>query len=61
MGYKYCVVGYNSIYSNRDFSSLKNELFYFQQAYVSNELEFVDAVFDGLISFGRSISKSTLN
>ena len=40
MVYKYCIVGYNSIYSNRDFPSLKNEQFDFQQAYVSNELDF---------------------
>ena len=32
MGYKYSIVGYISIYSNKDFSSLKNDLFDFQLA-----------------------------
>ena len=30
--YKYSIVGYISIYSNEDFSSLKNDLFDFQLA-----------------------------
>ena len=40
MGYKYSIVGYISIYSNKDFSPLKNDLFDFQLALLSNELEF---------------------
>ena len=32
MGYKYNIVGYISIYSNKDFSSVKNDLFDFQLA-----------------------------
>ena len=36
---------YISIYSNKDFSPLKNDLFDFQLALLSNELEFFDAVF----------------
>ena len=43
MGYKYISVGYISIYSNKDFSPLKNDLFDFQLALLSNELEFFDA------------------
>ena len=39
MGYKYSIVGYISIYSNKDFSPLKNDLFDFQLALPSNELE----------------------
>ena len=38
-------MGYVSIYSNKDFSILKNYLFDFQLALLSNELEFFDAVF----------------
>ena len=45
MGYKYSIEGYISIYSNKDFSPLKNDLFDFQLALFSNELEFFDAVF----------------
>ena len=45
MGYKYSIMGYISIFSNRDFSPLKNDLFDFQLALLSNELEFFDAVF----------------
>ena len=40
MGYKYSIVGYISIYSNKDFSPLKNAIFDFQRALLSNELEF---------------------
>ena len=40
MGYKYSIVGYISIYSNKDFSPLKNDLFDFQLVLLSNELEF---------------------
>ena len=40
MGYKYSIVGYISIYSNKGFSPLKNDLFDFQLALLSNELEF---------------------
>ena len=32
-------MGYISIYSNKDFSSLKNDLFDFQLAQLSNDLE----------------------
>ena len=56
MGYKYNIVGYISIYSNKDFSPLKNDLFDFQLALLSNELEFFDAVFVKTICFGSSIS-----
>ena len=56
MGYKYSIVGYISIYSNKDFSLLKNDLFDFQLALLSNELEFFDAVFGKMICFGSSIS-----
>ena len=56
MGYKYSIVGYISIYSNKDFSPLKNDLFDFQLALLSNELEFFDAVFVKTIFFGSSIS-----
>ena len=41
MGYKYSIVGYISIYSNKDFSPLKNDLFDFQLALISNGLEFL--------------------
>ena len=41
MTYKYSIVGYISIYSNMDFSSLKNDLFDFQLALLSNELDFL--------------------
>ena len=41
MGYKYSIVGYISIYSNKDFSRLKNDLFDFQLALLSNKLEFL--------------------
>ena len=40
MGYKYSIESYISIYSNKDFSPLKNDLFDFQLALLSNELEF---------------------
>ena len=40
VGYKYSILGYISIYSNKDFSPLKNDLFDFQLALRSNELEF---------------------
>ena len=56
MGYKYRIVGYISIYSNKDFSPLKNDLIDLQLALLSNELEFFDAVFGKTIWFGRSIS-----
>ena len=56
VGYKYSIVGYISIYSNQDFSPLKNDLFDFQLALLSNELEFFDAVFSKTICFGSSIS-----
>ena len=49
-------MGYISIYSNKDFSSLKNDLFDFQLALLSNKLEFFDAVFGKPIYFGNSIS-----
>ena len=49
-------MGYISIFSNRDFSPLKNDLFDFQLALLSNELEFFDAVFGKTICFGSSIS-----
>ena len=45
-------MGYISIYSNKDFSPLKNDLFDFQLALLSNELEFFDAVFGKTICFG---------
>ena len=45
MGYKYSIVGYISIHSNKDFSPLKNDLFDFQLALLSNEMEFFYAVF----------------
>ena len=32
VGYKYGIMGYISIYNNKDFSSLKNDLFVFQLA-----------------------------
>ena len=41
MGYKYSIVGYISIYSNKDFSPLKNDLIDFQLALLSNELDFL--------------------
>ena len=53
IGYKYSTVGYISMYSNDDFSSLKNDLFDFQ---LSNELEIFYAVFGKTICFGNSIS-----
>ena len=56
MGYKYNIVGYISIYSNKDFSPLKNDPFDFQLALLSNKLEFFDAVFGKTIYFGSSIS-----
>ena len=56
MGLKYSIVGYISIYSNKDFSPLKNDLFDFQLALLSNELEFFGAVFGKMIYFGSSIS-----
>ena len=34
-------MGYISIYSNKDFSPLKNDLFDFQLALLSNEMEFL--------------------
>ena len=40
MGYKYSIEGYISIYSNKGFSPLKNDLFDFQLALLSNELDF---------------------
>ena len=40
MGYKYSTVGYISIYSDNDVSSLTNDLFDFQLASLDNELEF---------------------
>ena len=40
MGYKYSVVGYISIYSNKDFSPVKKDLFDFQLTLLSNKLEF---------------------
>ena len=55
-GIKYSIVGYISIYSNKDFSFLKNDLFDFQLALLSNELELSDAVFGKTICFGSSIS-----
>ena len=54
--YNYSIVGYVSIYSNKDFSPLKNDLFDFQLALLSNELEFLYAVFGKTICFGSSIS-----
>ena len=45
MGYKYSILGYISINSNKDFSPLKNDLFDFQLALLSSELELFDAVF----------------
>ena len=56
MGYKYSIVGYISIYSNKDFSSLKNDLFDFQLAELGNELEFFDTVFGKTIRIGSSIT-----
>ena len=56
VGYKYSIVGYISIYSNKDFSPLKNDLFNFQMALLNNELEFFDAIFSKKICFGSSIS-----
>ena len=56
MGYKYSIVGYISIYSNKDFSSRKNDLFDFQLAQLSNELDFLYAVFGKMIRIGSSIS-----
>ena len=41
MGYKYSIVGCKSSYSNMDFSPLKNDLFDFQLALLSNGLEFL--------------------
>ena len=48
-------MGYISIYSNKDFSPLKNDLFDFQLTLLSNELEFFDAVFGKTFCFGSSI------
>ena len=45
MGYKYSIVGYISIYSNKDFSPVKKDLFDFQLTLLSNKLEFFNAVF----------------
>ena len=56
MGYRYSIAGYISIYSNKDFSSLKSDLFDFQLALLGNELEFFYMVFDKTIRFGSSIS-----
>ena len=56
VGYKYSIVGYISIYSNKDFSSRKNDQFDFQLAQLSNELEIFYAVFSEMIHFGSSIS-----
>ena len=39
MAYKYSIVGYISIFSDKDFSPLKNDLFDFQLTLLSNELE----------------------
>ena len=41
MGYKHRIVGYVFFYCNKDFSSLKNDIFDFQLALLSNELEFL--------------------
>ena len=38
--YRYSIVGYISIYSYKDFPSLKNDEFDFQLAFLSNELDF---------------------
>ena len=56
VGYKYSIVGYISVYSNKDFSSLKNDLFDFQLAQLSNKLEFFYAVFGKMIRIGSSVS-----
>ena len=56
VGYKYSIVGYISIYRNKDFSSLKNDLFDFQLTYLGNELEFFYTVFGKTIRFGSSIN-----
>ena len=56
MGYKYSIVGYISISNNKDFSPLKNDLFDFQLALLSNEKKYFDAVFGKTICFGSSIS-----
>ena len=56
VGYKYSIVGYISINSNKDFSPLKNNLFDFQLALLSSELELFDAVFGKTICFGSSIN-----
>ena len=56
MGYKYGIVGYISFYSIKDFSPLKNDLFDFQLALLSNALEVFNAVFGKTICFGSSIS-----
>ena len=56
VGYKYSIVGYISIYNNKDFLPLKNDLFDFQMALLSNELEFLYAVFGKTICFGSSIN-----
>ena len=53
MGFKYSIVGYISVYSNKDFSPLKNYLFDFQLALLSNE--FFDAV------FGKTICLAALS
>ena len=58
------IVGYISIYSNKDFSPLKNDLVDFQLAQpwslliflLSNKLEFFYAVFGKTICFSKSIS-----
>ena len=56
MGYKYRIVGYMFIDSNKDFSPLKNDLFDFQLALLSNELEFFYAVLGKTICFGSSVN-----
>ena len=40
MEYKYSNVGYISIFCNKDFLPLKNDLFDFQLALLSNQLEY---------------------
>ena len=49
-------MGYISIYSNKNFLSLKNDLFDVELAQLSNESEFFYAFFGKMICFGRSIS-----
>ena len=46
---------YISIYSNKDFSSLKNDLFDFQLALLGNGLEYFYTVFGKTIRFGNSM------